>query len=417
MHQEIIKKNYIEDIKRLQKSLPNNIKLSRENALKIFLNKNLPNKKDEQWLYTNIHNLLPERISVIEPIHTESNIEIPYKFKTKNKLILINGHYQKNLSNIPSNINISINYKEIVDNNYDTLSSLNLAISRETISINIPNDQTIEDPLCIYHVITKDSSNRNVSPRIFVKLGENSKLTLIELFQSLDQSNYWCNSYLSTTIEANGKMKYINNQLNNKNSLHTMKYIGNLKKDSNLESTFISIGAKSHRNNIEINMLDDNANVDIQGISIINDDQQCDNFINLNHKKPNTLSNQLFKSILSDKSHFIFTGNINIGYNSHNVKANQLNKNIILGEKAHVNIRPQLQIYNDNVECTHGATSGQINEEDIFYMQSRGISKKSSIKLLSHAHIYEVIENINNNTIENWIKNITLNKLDSMSKI
>ena len=272
--------------------------------------------------------------------------------------------------------------------------------TEEVISINIQNGLILDKPLQIIYFSTLNSEEVLFTPRITIDLSQKSECEIIEYFPK-GYSQY--NSNLAIECRKDSKLTHC--KLNFTKELHVGKLSVIQEESSSLNSFIFSSGSKLSRTQIKTCLNGKYAKAEINGLYALADETHSDQFIEINHNAAETTSYQLFKGILADSSHGVFTGKVIIKKDAQLVNANQLNKNLLLSQTCKVDTRPSLQVEADDVKCTHGATTGQLNEEQLFYLISRGIKKDVAYSLLIHGFMDDALEKINNQRVRTLIEN------------
>lgn len=384
-----------------------------------------PHKKQELWRHTNLNQLKNVSFNFSKDLNVSNfkNFEDQIKEELKkNKanhyyLIFINGKAIEEISLFPKEIEITRSESRQTQESYFSLLSHNLATtSQSALSINIQKNVQIDRPLHLF--FCKDYNNNSKiieTPNLTLTLGENSSLSLIE--------NYITNSdghkELSLSI-PNSKIELQKGaRLNHGKVVHGKKedhFIQNqtfvLKRDSHLNSFHLNLGGNLARYEGAIEMNEENAKSFIGGISYIEGKEQSNQYLNVIHQVPNTESEQYFKGILFDESHNVFRGKVTVDKMAKPIDAKQLTRNLLMSKKAHVDMQPQLEIFADDVKCQHGASIGQISDEELFYLQSRGISKEKAQNLLSMAFIMDSFERIQDKEIKNFFIGLMHKKME-----
>jgi Fe-S cluster assembly protein SufD len=360
----------------------------------------LPTKKDEKWPYTNIQKDLS--------FHFVDKIGLPktlneYILDNQALLIFNNGHFNRNDSVMPDGITKMSPY--LTKDFHDSFDALNLACAFDAITFNIKKGTKLKNKLTVLHLVDEAGVNKINSPRIHFHCEENSELTVVEVFSSMQNElfQYSTNAHTSFECKQNSHIKHIKIVNEAKNSTHIGLTKAQVFKDASFTSFVFDFGLKLSRNNVEIHLNENNSSTHSYGIYHLKKQEHSDQFTEIFHHAPHTFSNQLYKGIINDESHGVFTGKINIDENAIGVNSNQLNQNLLLSKKAHVNTRPWLLVNADDVKCSHGATIGELNKEEEFYLESRGISKEKAKKMLMMGFIYEVLIQLNDEVLLKFV--------------
>ena len=403
----------------------------RTEAIKKFEIKGFPSKKEEAWKYTSLNSILKNDFTVFPK--KENNIEFSAVKKyflheiDTHKTVFIDGVFSSFLSATTHDgldvclMSSALNkpkYKPYIDlyfnkiaNIEDSLTALNTAFANEGAYINIPNNKAVEKPIEIIYFSTGNESALMVQPRNLIIVGENAHVQIIERHQSLNENPVLTNAVTEIFAEKNALVDYYKIQ----NDLQTANLIDNTyiaqKQKSNVSVHTFSFGGNLTRNNLNFYHQGEHIESTLKGITIIGDKQHVDHYTLVQHATPNCESHQNYKNILSDTAVGVFNGKIFVEKEAQKTNAFQQNNNILLSDKATINAKPQLEIFADDVKCSHGCTIGHLDENAMFYMQQRGIPKKEAKALLMYAFSNEVIESIKIPELKNRINKVIAQKL------
>ena len=374
----------------------------RTTAIKNFENKGFPTKKEEAWKYTSLNSILKNDFTVFPK--TENSIEFSEVKKyflheiDTHKIVFIDGIFSSFLSStthdgldvclLSSALNKS-KYKMYIEaffnkiaSKEETLTSLNTAFANEGAYINIPKSKVVEKPIEIIYFSTGHENALMIQPRNLVIVGENAHVQIIERHQSLNENAVLTNSVTEIFADKRAIVDYykIQNDLQSANLIDNT-YISQ-KQESNVSVHTFSFGGNMTRNNLNFYHQGERIDSTLKGITIIGDKQHVDHYTLVQHATANCESHQNYKNILSDSAVGVFNGKIFVEKEAQKTNAFQQNNNILLSDKATINAKPQLEIFADDVKCSHGCTIGQLDENAMFYMQQRGIPKKEAKALL-----------------------------------
>ena len=309
-------------------------------------------------------------------------------------------------------------YKEVIDtyfnkiaNTQDSLTSLNTAFAIEGAFINIPKNKVADKPIEIMYLSTGNEAALMTQPRNLIIVGKNAQVQIIERHQSLNSNPVLTNSVTEIFAQERAIVDYykIQNDVQSANLIDNT-YISQ-KRDSNASVHTFSFGGNITRNNLNFYHKGEHVESTLKGITIIGDKQHVDHYTLVQHAEPNCESHQNYKGIFDGNSTGVFNGKIYVEKEAQKTDAFQQNNNVLLSEKASINAKPQLEIFADDVKCSHGCTIGQLDESAMFYMQSRGIPKKEAKALLMYAFSNEVIESIKIPELKNRITKLIASKL------
>ncbi|WP_339889579.1 Fe-S cluster assembly protein SufD [uncultured Flavobacterium sp.] len=404
----------------------------RTNAIKNFENKGFPTKKEEAWKYTSLNTILKNDFSVFPK--KENSVEFAEVKKyflhevDTYKVIFIDGKFSSFLSaTTHEGIDVCLmasaltkpKYKMIIDEYFnkiaskdETLTSLNTAFSLEGAYINIPKSKIADKPIEIIYFSTGVEDALMVQPRNLVIVGENAHVQIIERHQSLNSNPVLTNSVTEIYAQKRAIVDYYKIQNDNLTAnLIDNTYISQ-KQESRASVHTFSFGGNITRNNLNFYHFGEHIDSTLKGITIIGDKQHVDHYTLVQHATPNCESHQNYKTIIGDSATGVFNGKIYVEKEAQKTNAFQQNNNILLSEKATINAKPQLEIFADDVKCSHGCTIGQLDESAMFYMQQRGIPKKEARALLMFAFCNEVLESVKIPELKQRITKIIASKLE-----
>lgn len=403
----------------------------RTSAIKNFENKGFPTKKEEAWKYTSLNTILKNDFSVFPKNENALEFAEVKKYFIHEidtyKVVFIDGVFSSFLSSTTHDgidvclMSSALNkpkYKMVIDNYFnkiankdESLTSLNTAFANEGAYINIPKSKVVDKPIEIMYFSTGNEAALLVQPRNLIIVGENSHVQIIERHQSLNENPVLTNSVTEIFAQKRAIVDYYKIQNDNLEA----NLIDNTYVSQKLESTVsvntFSFGGNLTRNNLNFYHFGERIVSNLNGITIIGDKQHVDHYTLVQHAQPNCESHQDYKGIFSDRSVGVFNGKIFVEKEAQKTNAFQKSNNILLSDKATINAKPQLEIFADDVKCSHGCTIGQLDETAMFYMQQRGIPKKEAKALLMYAFSNAVIESIKIPELKQRITTIIANKL------
>ena len=402
----------------------------RSEAIKQFESIGFPNKKLENWKYTSLKNLLNTDYSVLPEINNVLEFKNIKKYLIDDidsyKIIFVDGKYCSHLSETThEGMDICIlsaaltqsKYELIIENYFnkialkDGITSLNTAFSNEGAFIHIPKNKFVEKPIQIIHFSTGNEASLMFQPRNMIVVDENSQVQIIERHQSLSENKVFTNSVTEIYADKKSIIDYYKIQNDNlQASLIDNTYI-NQQRNSTFSMHTFSFGNELVRNNLNISQNDEFIETTIKGVTIIGNNQHVDHNTLIQHNKPNCNSHQDYKGIYDNKSTGVFNGQIVVNKQAQKTNAFQSNNNILLSDKATINAKPQLEIYADDVKCSHGCTVGQLDKNALFYLKSRGIPEKEATALLMYGFANNILRSVKIPEIKNRINHIIANKL------
>ena len=360
-----------------------------------------PTQKWENWRFTNVSNISDGEFMISEisdAPQTTPDID-SYQMEGIDTVVIYNGHYQKDISSIPNGVNLlsGSEYMERKNGNFNRANNspfdlLNTAFTDSGMCIVLEKNTLVKSPIRILFISNGDRSIM-VNPRVNVDIGESSSLTFIEQHVG-DATSFFQNESVFITLGNNAQLDHIRIQSNSEFTQNISNLNVNQAADSQYEFFQLVDGSKLGRSDICVQLDGENAQCNINSLTLSKNNQHIDNNIIVNHNSPQTHSTQFVKSILFDTSTGVFNGRTVVHENAQKITAQQTNKNILLSKKAKMNANPQLEIYADDVKCSHGSTTGQIDEDALFYLQSRGINKQDAMELMVVGFANEVLDKI-----------------------
>ena len=385
----------------------------KKDFLNKFIESGFPNRKQEDWKFLDISQIIKKNISDLSFFndYSQSNKIDPSIFidgLDHNKIIFINGRIEKIDFNYEDQNKIEIIDETKKDISFDyenSLIDLNSAFTDKVFKILIKKNYSLKKPLIIYHSTNDKIKSTNINLRLDFELGENSCLKLIDYFANNTTKNF-INIFYNFNLEKDSILKnYKIDKFRNDN----LKYsFNNIEQGNNsVSETFIlSAGSDYFKNEINCNLNGEYSSAFINGIFSLKENQQHEIRTTINHLVENTKSYQLIKSVLGKNSKSAYQGRIFVNSKAQKTDGYQLSKAILLDETSEFNAKPELEIYADDVKCSHGSASGSLDENSIFYLMSRGLNYQQSKELLINGFLLDVVEKITDVEIKNLIKNI-----------
>lgn len=403
----------------------------RSEAIKNFENRGFPTRKLEAWKYTSLAALEQTDFSIF-PGESQG---IDYKdvkryFLNETdtyKIVFVDGIYSSYLSETTHDgVDICLMsaaltkpmYRQIIElyfnkaaSREDSLTSLNTAFTREGAYIYIPKNKAPHKPVEIMHLSTGNEAALMLQPRNLIVVEENAELQVIERHQSLTSNEVLTNSVTEIFAAKNAIVDYYKVQNDN----HTASLIDNTyihqKKGSQVSVHTFSFGGKLTRNNLNYYQDGDHVNSILKGVTILGDKQHVDHHTLVHHQQPDSESHQDYKGIFGDQSTGVFNGKIIVDKIAQKTNAFQQNNNLLISDRSAINTKPQLEIFADDVKCSHGCTIGQLDEEALFYLRARGIPKREAEALLMYAFAHNVLESVRIPALKQRITNLIADKL------
>lgn len=394
---------------------PESVRKKRELAFNDFVKQGLPTNKMESWRNTDLKPVLARKFEIefspsMEKVDMDKVFQCEIPDLDTHIISMYNGWYiyqDKPLTTLPNGTIIGSfaramkeypdlvekHYNQYADNKLNGLNALNTAFAQDGIFIYVPDNVQTYKSIQMVNIFNREEElfvqNRNL-----VILGKNSKLTLVHCDDSHNHHASLSNSVTEFFMDEGSQLEHYKLQnLNDDTTLINTNFF-HQEKDSQLKTFAISLNGGLIRNDIRVKLNGERAHADVFGLYLIDKKQHVDNQVFIDHAKPNCTSNELFKGILDDQATAVFNGHILVRRDAQKTNAFQTNRNVLLTDKAKVNTKPFLEIYADDVKCSHGATVGQLDDDALFYIKSRGISTYNAKLLLMYAFAADVIQKI-----------------------
>ena len=371
----------------------------RSEAWEMLKQTGLPGKKSESYKYTPITTALESKLD-FEPIEILKPDQSHF-YKTKgNHLVIINGRFSSTHSTLTEDVQISTS--EITEGKHDPFSLLNTIFSPEEVTIRIEKSSS---PIFIYYFNYIGFSN----PRVKLSISNNQEITVTE--RSFNANRTFVNAYFSFHLNKNSTVHHTKIQDYSPDVFSHESLFADQVRDSKFYTNTFSFSGNTIRNNVSISLDDENCEAHMYGLYLVDKKTHIDNNTSVDHRKPNSLSNELYKGILDEKSTGVFNGRIYVRQDAQKTNAFQSNNNILLSDDATLHTKPQLEIWADDVKCSHGCTSGQLDEEAIFYLRSRGISGSDAKAMILYAFASETLQNVPLKEVKNELETMIAEKL------
>ncbi|MGO1596704.1 MAG: Fe-S cluster assembly protein SufD [Sphingobacterium sp.] len=400
------------------------VKSQREEAFARFVELGgFPTVKNEDWKYTNIHRLISKSYVLNQDVDVSaidlSAADIPGL--DAHRIVLVNGQYVLAFSSLDDEIGLTVkpieegqeepafqqHFAQHADATDSAMVALNTALHTSGLYLEINANKIVSKPIQIVHVATGDQ-DFFVQTRNLVVVGKNAEVEIIESFISLDgPAQNLNNKVTEIVVQENAKMQHYYLQLADVNS-HYINHVEIYQEQYSLYNNYNCNfpGVAFVRNDFNVRLDAENVESHLYGINLLADEQFVDNHTVVDHMKPNCESYEWYKNIPQDKSIAVFNGKIFVREDAQKTNAFQQNNNMLIGDQATVYTKPQLEIFADDVKCSHGCTMGQFDDEALFYLRSRGISEESARTLLVHAFAFDVTSRFSNEVIRNHVEKL-----------
>ena len=407
-------KNLLQGQSQLSASPLDRVNQLRSNAVNRVNALNLPTKHDEDWRFTDISPLTKISFQPVREASPLKNSDVEHFYLTEavTRLVFIDGIYaphlstqiaepfkksgvvvsslaaasSENLAAIESHLGY---HTELQDNIF---AALNTSFLHEGALIIVPRNISVETPIHLLFIATQKEVSSH--PRCLLIAEPNSRVTVIEDYVTLREETYITNTVAEFALADSAHVNHVRIQRDSKEAFHIANCSVSLAQKSNYQSVSIAFGARISRYNLNVLLKGEGAECTADGLALISNRQLADTHACIDHIKPHCTSHQLHKCIIDDSAHAVFNGKIIVRPDAQLTNSTQSNRNLLLTSKARIDTKPQLEIFADDVKCAHGATIGQLDNEEIFYLKSRGLSEVTARDLLTYAFGAEVIERI-----------------------
>lgn len=395
----------------------------RKKAIANFEKLGLPLAKSEEYRFTPITKNLEKNFSWAEP-NSPSSIESVTPFLIPGVdatvLVFVNGSYSSTLSStIDESSEVKImslsealqtrkglvgNYfDQLVNSELDPFAAINTAFWQEGVLIHVPENIIAKKPILILHIADASTSQVIAHNRVLTIVEKNSELTLIEKFDTVGVHPVFHTTSAEIALMENSQLEYCKIQNDPGNTYHVSNTAIRQSDSSKVNTFTLTMNGKIVRNNLGITIDGEKCESHFHGLYLLTGNTLTDNHTVVDHRKPNSFSNEIYKGVMDGNSKGVFNGKIFVRQHAQKTNAFQSNRNILVSDTATINTKPQLEIWADDVKCSHGCTSGQLDEEALFYLRSRGISEKSAKAMLLYAFAIDVLEPIKNKELKQYM--------------
>ena len=409
----------------------------RAGAMERFEESGFPSVKDEEWKYTNVAAIAAvdfQPASLQASAEGEVDLQGLALFRhletAKSQLVFFNGKLRKDLSGLTAipegvvalDLSAAIadeRYRQIIwkhlaqeaDYVANGFTALNTALISHGAFVYIPKGAIVSVPLNLLFI--SDGAHVASFPRVLVVAEDNSSATLIESYASTKDSKYFTNAVVEIVLKDGASLEHYKLQRESTEAFHIATTAADLGRNSRYDATTITFGAQLSRHDFHVTMDHEGAECWVDGLYLVTGSQHTDTHSVIDHRKPHCTSHQLYKGILDGKSRAVFNGKVFVRHDAQKTDAMQTNKNLLLSNEARVDTKPQLEILADDVKCAHGAAVGQIEEDELFYLETRGLHPDLARNLLTYGFAEEVIGKIKIDSIRKQLDEAVLNRLNA----
>jgi len=427
---------FLENFSRFESALqPSWLMPLRKAGIAGFAKLGFPTLQDEDWRFTNIAPLarLPLQ-PASEPANDAAAKAALEKYIFAGlpgaRLVFVNGYYSTALSSLrglPAGVKVSNLEAAMVANSVfvekqfgrcvltddSAFAALNQAFFRDGGFVYVPAGVAIAEPIQFIFISTAKQDGETIQPRNLIIAEANSKVTVIESYLSTHNTAYFTNAVTEIAAADNAALEHVKFQDEADDAFHLATIAGKLGRASHVSVHSFALGAKLSRTSIRANLAGEGLECILNGLYLTRGEQLADHHMIVEHAQPHCASHEYFNGILDDKSKGVFHGRIYVHPLAQKTDAKQTNKNLLLSDDATADTKPQLEIYADDVKCTHGATIGQLNDESIFYLRSRGLGKDTARQMLIHAFAGEIIARVKHEAVRERLDQVIWDRLEA----
>jgi Fe-S cluster assembly protein SufD len=405
----------------------------RDRAASAFATHGLPTRRVETWKYTDLRSLLRAEFSAVRPSDVSASAIAAHRLEGAHVAVFVDGVFSPNLSrldDLPGGL-ILTSLAEALDAGERDLThelgdntefdqpgfaALNTALMQDGAICRVANGVTVNEPLQLLFVTTEGSSAESHLHNLIV-MGENSQAAVLQSYVSLGPATGFCDVVTETILGQGAILRHTTQQDQSATAWHVGLIAAKLGRDSNFNSFVLSTGARLARNEIRASLDGSGADCTLNGIALVRGRQHCDNSTDIDHAKGQCHSSQLYKNVLNDRARSVFQGRIHVAQDAQKTDAHQMNRNLLLSNHAQADSKPELIIHADDVKCSHGATVGDLDQDAMFYLQSRGIDAVTARNLMVRGFASEMIDELPDDAIRARLDGAIAAWLDGMATV
>ena len=407
----------------------------RKAGLASFADQGFPTLQDEDWRFTNVApvanlNFQPAGQVAVNGAESKAITDSVFAKLSGHRLVFVNGHFSAKLSSIKAvapgvrieNLSAALAHDSALIEKHlgkyaqtdkNSFAALNQAFFSDGAFIYVPPGTEVAEPVQLIYLASTKNPGEAILPRNLVIAGANSKLTVVESYLSTGNVAYFTNAVTEIFAGDNARVEHVKLQDEADAAYHIATIAGEFGRTSNVTVHSFALGARLSRNNIRVKLAGEGLECILNGLYLTRNEQLADHHMIVEHAQPHCASHEYFNGILDDKSRGVFHGRIYVHPIAQKTDAKQTNKNLLLSDDATANTKPQLEIYADDVKCTHGATIGQLNPESIFYLRTRGMGEDTARRMLIHAFAGEIIDRIHCEPAREVIDRLVWDRLEA----
>ncbi len=394
---------------------------AREAAFARFLEQGFPTTRQEEWSHTNVAPIATMTFGRPSVADVSRAAAEPFLFAEEipHRIVLVNGRWSQTLSStaaLPAGVTVR-NLRDVpaaagVDASGPTpFVDLNAAFFEDGVLIEIAPKTVVAEPLHLVSIAAPGSAPAMVCPRFVIVAGELSQVFIVESYAGLPGQTMWTNAVTRVDVAPGAMVDHVKFQREQASAFHLASMVARLDRAATFRSHAVTLGGLIARNDIHATLAGDGAECTLDGLYVAGGDSLVDTHTTIDHAMPNCPSHEMYKGILADRARAVFNGKIIVRQDAQKTNAKQTNKALLLSDGAQINTKPQLEIFADDVKCTHGAAIGQLDEDALFYMRARGISALDARNLLIHAFAGEVLDGVREDVVRDRAMRLLEEKL------
>jgi Fe-S cluster assembly protein SufD len=413
-----------------ESQVPEWVQSVRRAAFDRFISLGFPTTKNEDWHYTSVAPIVEEEYTLL-PIRTgdlKRDDLAPFAFGRSDwhTMAFVNGRYAPELSDVdrlPSGVRVwdlatawttapaaVERVGTLASYDVHSFTALNTAFMNDGAVVEIAKDVRLDRPIHLLFITDAIAAKGMIHPRNLIILGRRAKATIVESYVSPSDALYFTNAVTELSIGEGATLDHYKIQRESRRAFHVGTVESDQARDSHLFSFSFATGGVLVRSNVYTTLDGEGAGATLNGLYMLDGEQHCDHQTQIIHAQPNCFSRELYKGILDGRSHGVFNGKVFVHPIAQKTDGKQTNKTLLLSETAHVDTKPQLEIFADDVKCTHGATVGQIDQQALFYMKSRGVNRDLARRLLTYAFAADVLETLEDTAVKSTLERMTLER-------
>jgi Fe-S cluster assembly protein SufD len=417
---------------------PEWVRVARKAGISHFVELGFPTLQDEDWRFTNVAPIAklpfkPVLESTRDAVAMQELVRFTFAGLAGSKLVFVDGLFAPELSstvNLPEGVKATSLAEAIAKepglvephlfryarSDASAFTALNTAFFKDGAFIYVPAGQTVPEPIQLLYVSTAKEDGATAHARNLIVAESGSQVTLVESYVSLSDAAYFTNSVTELVAGDNAVVEHLKFQDESQQAFHIATLAAHFGRASNVLTHSIALGAKLSRTNIHTHLAGEGLECILNGLYLTRSEQIADHYMVVDHAQPHCASHEYFNGILADKSKGVFHGRILVRPDAQKTDAKQTNKNLLLSDNAKANTKPQLEIYADDVKCTHGATIGRLDEEALFYLRSRCIGLETARRMLIHSFAGEIIDRVRCQPVREELDKLVWDRLEQVEQ-